>query len=84
MCASKSNLRLLRILLFAECFPRLVFPTVQQNVSILTVLPTWIETLGRKIDAAEAEKVGGVFMTETSLHVSMQILIRKLQLHENW
>ena len=35
---------------------RLVFPTLQQNTSILQVLPTWIETLGRKIDSAESEK----------------------------
>jgi hypothetical protein len=35
---------------------RLVFPTIQQNASVLGVLPAWIETLGRKIDAAETEK----------------------------
>ena len=38
---------------------RIVFPTLQQNTSILQVLPTWIETLGRKIDAAECEKAFG-------------------------
>ena len=34
----------------------MVFPTLQQNTCVMSVLPTWIETLGRKIDAAEAEK----------------------------
>lgn len=36
----------------------MTFPALQQNTSIMSVLPTWIETLGRKIDAAESEKAG--------------------------
>ena len=35
---------------------RIAFPSLQQNASLLQVLPTWIETLGRKIDSAEVEK----------------------------
>lgn len=41
---------------------RLVFPTIQQNTSILAVLPSWLETLGRKIDSAESEKAGCPFL----------------------
>lgn len=38
------------------CHLRIVFPSLQQNVCLMQVLPTWIETLGRKIDSAETEK----------------------------
>lgn len=33
---------------------RLVFPTVQENASALTILPQWVEVCGRKIDQSAA------------------------------
>lgn len=38
--------------------PRLVFPTLQQNTSVMSVIPQFLETLGRKIESAEREKDG--------------------------
>eukprot|EP00435_Cladocopium_sp_Y103_P017743 s3978_g4.t1 len=35
---------------------KLVFPTLQQNASVMSVLPTFLDTLSRKIEAAEREK----------------------------
>ena len=37
---------------------RLVFPTLQENSSPLSVMTLFLETLGRKIDQADAEKAG--------------------------
>ena len=37
---------------------RLVFPTLQQNSSPLSVMTAFMETLGRKIDQADREKAG--------------------------
>lgn len=38
------------------CSIRLVFPTIQQNASVMAILPTFLDTLGRKIESAEREK----------------------------
>ena len=40
---------------------RLVFPTIQQNMSVMSVLPTFLDTLGRKIENAEREKDWGSY-----------------------
>ena len=43
----------------STCMPvglRLVFPAVQENASSLAVIPTFLDTLGQKIDKAEREK----------------------------
>lgn len=37
---------------------RLLFPTLQENSSPLSVMTLFLETLGRKIDQADAEKAG--------------------------
>ena len=37
-------------------YVRLVFPTLQQNTSAMAILPTFLDTLGRKIESAEREK----------------------------
>ena len=37
---------------------RLVFPTLQENSSPLSVMTQFLETLGRKIDQADGEKAG--------------------------
>lgn len=39
---------------------RLVFPTLQENSSPLGVITHFLETLGRKIDQADLEKVGSM------------------------
>ena len=36
--------------------PRLIFPSVQENASALAVLPSFLETLGLKIEKGEQEK----------------------------
>ncbi len=36
--------------------PRLVFPTLQKNESVFTILPTFVSVLGKKIDAASVQK----------------------------
>ena len=42
---------------FIECvFPRLVFPSLQKNDSPFTILPTFIQVLGKKIDSATNQK----------------------------
>ena len=36
--------------------PRLIFPAIQENASALSVIPTFLDTLGQKIDKSEREK----------------------------
>ena len=35
---------------------RLVFPTLQKNESVFTILPTYVSVLGKKIDAAQVQE----------------------------
>ena len=45
---------------------RLVFPTLQQNSSPLSVMTTFMETLGRKIDQADREKAWVSYANKTN------------------
>ena len=48
--------------------PRIVFPTVAQNVAPISILPQFLEVLGRKVDSCEDVLDSRWHLYNTGLH----------------